>query len=165
MLLHKKNLNLVDFKMQDFTLLSASPTNPTPRIFFVGKVTTRKSGFKISMIFFTYLGDMQEPLSVFVPKEGKSHIQSPTSHAHMPFCSIKIEVVSSAQSMNWCENISLCMKKKKKRDSFRRFSTRVYISERRLRSWRNKHATWLFHIFSTLREFNWLRKSQRQYPP
>lgn len=34
----------------------------------------------------------------------------------MPFCSIKIEmaeVASSAQSMNWCENISLCMKKKK----------------------------------------------------
>lgn len=116
------------------------------------------------MIFFPLQGEVRELYPDFVYKEGKSHIQSPTSHAHMPFCSIKIEmaeVTSSTQFMNWCENISLCMQKP---DSFRRFSTRVCISETRLRPWKNKHASWLFHMFSTLGEFNGLRKSQRQYP-
>lgn len=162
----KNNLNLVGFKVEDFIPLSASPTVPTPRIFSFGKVTTEKSGCEISVI--CYLPQEKcgnTALISYIRKTRVTH--GPPPHTHEPFCSIKTEVASSAQSMNWCENISLCMQKKLKRktNSFRRFSTRVCISGRRLRPWRNKHTTWLFHIFLTLGEFNWLRKAQKQHSP
>lgn len=48
-------------------------------------------------------------LILYIRKARVTH--KPPPHTHEPFCSIKIEVASSAQSMNWCENISLCMQK------------------------------------------------------
>lgn len=146
--------------MESFILLPAFPIPPMPKILFCWKINHQKVRLHNTHDFFP-TQEVQELYPDLVYKEGKSRIQSPTSHTHTPFCSIKIEMAeaaSSSQSMNWCENISR-MCKKKTHNSFRR-----YVSQRRLRPWINKHTTWLFHMFSTW-EFSWLRKSQWQYPP
>lgn len=95
--------------MESFILLPASPTTPLPKILFCWKINHQKVKLHNTHDFFPTQGEVQELYPDFVYKEGKSHIQSPTSHTHMPFCSIKIEVAevaSSTQFMNWCENIS-----------------------------------------------------------
>lgn len=124
LLLHKKKkFNLADFKVEDFYSPPCFPYHPHPQNIFCWKSNHQNVRLQNIHDFFLTQGEVQELHPDFAYMEGKSHIQSPTSHAHTPFCSIKIEVASSAQSLNWCENISLCMQKN---DSFRRFSTRVY---------------------------------------